>query len=310
MIDMNFYIDFEATQFSHRIISIGCINENGHTFNTLVKLPSKQDKVNSFITDLTNITNEMLSTAPDPNEAFLQFKNYIDVNNDGIQNNYYCYGNSDISFIEHTISQMSDINAIKFAKELKNSIIDYSILVSQYFNLTNRLISLNSIYTYLINVTQLELQNHNTYHNALIDATMLKVVANNLNAINIDDIEVLIQISHEQKQFKNMLLFKSKQQLKEDTLIPIPDYVTLWNGQKKWDAENTCIDKNNWKIKCKTNHHIKYFDSIDIAAHWVIHYLTSGISPKSKNEIERVKNKILNAANSEKSYYIKWYSRK
>ena len=29
---MNFYVDFEATQFSNRIISIGCTNELGEKF--------------------------------------------------------------------------------------------------------------------------------------------------------------------------------------------------------------------------------------------------------------------------------------
>ena len=29
---MKFYIDFEATQFTEQIISIGCIDEAGHSF--------------------------------------------------------------------------------------------------------------------------------------------------------------------------------------------------------------------------------------------------------------------------------------
>lgn len=33
---MKYFIDFEATQFSREIISIGCIREDGQTFYALV----------------------------------------------------------------------------------------------------------------------------------------------------------------------------------------------------------------------------------------------------------------------------------
>ena len=41
---MNFYLDFEATRFTNRIISIGCVAGNGETFSTLVK-PGDKKKV-------------------------------------------------------------------------------------------------------------------------------------------------------------------------------------------------------------------------------------------------------------------------
>ena len=34
---MKYFIDFEATQFTGVIISVGCINENGDEFYSLVK---------------------------------------------------------------------------------------------------------------------------------------------------------------------------------------------------------------------------------------------------------------------------------
>ena len=46
---MKFYLDFEATRFSNRIISVGCVAENGKTFYSLVK-PGKKKKVDKFIT--------------------------------------------------------------------------------------------------------------------------------------------------------------------------------------------------------------------------------------------------------------------
>ena len=46
---MNFYIDFEANQFSDRIISIGCVSESNKTFYTLVKPCKDKEKLTSFI---------------------------------------------------------------------------------------------------------------------------------------------------------------------------------------------------------------------------------------------------------------------
>lgn len=80
---MNFYLDFEATQCSERIISIGCIADNGAKFRTLVK-PVKNEKVNKFIEELTGITNEMLETAPTADEAFNAFYEFVRNNNDFI----------------------------------------------------------------------------------------------------------------------------------------------------------------------------------------------------------------------------------
>ena len=70
---MNYYIDFEATQFKHKIISIGCVSDNGKTFQTLVK-PVNKAKVDNFITELTGITKSMLENAPTADEAFNKFE--------------------------------------------------------------------------------------------------------------------------------------------------------------------------------------------------------------------------------------------
>lgn len=51
---MNYFIDFEATQFSGEIISVGCVREDGETFYVLVQ-PQK-GKLTPFITNLTGIT--------------------------------------------------------------------------------------------------------------------------------------------------------------------------------------------------------------------------------------------------------------
>lgn len=122
---MNFYIDFEATQYSERIISIGCIAENGARFETLVK-PVKNEKVNAFITQLTGITNEMLEDAPTADEAFNAFYEFVKTNNDSSTPTYYCYGNCDTRFIKRTVAGMSDFQAIMFASSIQALLVDYS----------------------------------------------------------------------------------------------------------------------------------------------------------------------------------------
>ena len=55
---MNFFIDFEATQFTQEIISIGCVAENGKSFYSEVNC---KGKITPFITNLTGLTPEQIS---------------------------------------------------------------------------------------------------------------------------------------------------------------------------------------------------------------------------------------------------------
>ena len=57
---MKYFIDFEATQFSGEIISIGCVDENGRQFYTLVK-PAKMSEMTDFIEELTGIHPKQLA---------------------------------------------------------------------------------------------------------------------------------------------------------------------------------------------------------------------------------------------------------
>lgn len=59
---MKYFIDFEATENSNEIISVGCVDENGGEFYSLVQ-PHKIEKLTEFITDLTGITTEDLQNA-------------------------------------------------------------------------------------------------------------------------------------------------------------------------------------------------------------------------------------------------------
>ena len=129
---MKFYLDFEATRFSNRIISIGCVAENGKTFYTLVK-PGKKKKVDKFITELTGITNEMLEGAPSADQAFAQLADWFEENSSGIAPEFYCYGDSDAVFIQHTLADMEDTKACLCAMAIAGNLIDYAGIVKKFF---------------------------------------------------------------------------------------------------------------------------------------------------------------------------------
>ena len=174
---MNFYLDFEATQFSNQIISIGCISDNNMSFNTLVK-PVK-DKVNKFITDLTGITNEDVNKAPTADEAFLSFYEYceLETRDFAVMPEFYCYGNSDKGFLQHTIRKMKNFKAIMFATTIANNLIDYSKDVKQYFGMAHP-IALKKVIALIEKDNEVKQK-----HDALEDALMLREVVSRLQEI-------------------------------------------------------------------------------------------------------------------------------
>ena len=71
---MRYFIDFEATQYSDRIISVGCVREDGAAFHSLVN-PNRQ--LTDFIISLTGITQEMVDAAPSADEVFSDLFNFV-----------------------------------------------------------------------------------------------------------------------------------------------------------------------------------------------------------------------------------------
>ena len=86
---MDYFIDFEATQFSGEIISIGCVDENGKEFYSLVK-PKRAREVTDFITELTGISRADIRSAASADEVFSNFLDWLD--KDGTANFFFfCY---------------------------------------------------------------------------------------------------------------------------------------------------------------------------------------------------------------------------
>ena len=170
---MNYYLDLEATQFTGKILSIGCICENGNTFYSLMK-PKGKNGVTKFITALTGITKEMIKCAPSPDEAFGKFQEFVRVNSNGEETFFYAYGDGDKEFIRHTCGDINNKQIRKFAVNLYCCIGDYSVKVREYFQLGKHAISLKKAVEYF------EQQEIIQNHNALEDAEMLKEIADRI----------------------------------------------------------------------------------------------------------------------------------
>lgn len=294
---MNFYLDFEATQFSERIISIGCIAENGTKFETLVK-PVKNEKVNAFITNLTGITNEMLENAPTADEAFNAFYNFVKDNNNGGAPTYYCYGSSDKNFIKHTVSGMCDFQAIVFASSVQALLIDYSATVKSY--LSTRGLALKKLVALIRHVEEVEQK-----HDALDDAMMLKECYEGLDTLDKDTFmaepiptkqldvtkcNTAFQDAYHQLVNENGELTPVKMQGRGYTTAE-KDYLKhlrmdVWGQVKAEDISGDCSDKD-WQVKLThiRTGAVKYFTAPWVAAMFFNGYILKSRSPKDSKSL-------------------------
>ena len=257
---MNFYLDFEATRFSNRIISIGCVAGTGETFETYVN-PGDKKKVDKFITELTGITNEMLAEAPDADTAFKMLYDFIEANSDGEAPAYYVYGNSDVDFINSTLRHMSDTQACVCAQAIAGNLIDYASVVKKFFVAKSDL-ALRKVYMLIQEQKELVQK-----HDALEDARMLEtVVAHLYDKCKPEDKDTILAMPS---------------QPRPKTGKKAPTVFQKWNSQPKWEAE-TGANEDSWMLKCTDQHsgQSKYFNDFNTAALWVIKYIARNVSPK------------------------------
>ena len=285
---MNFYIDFEATQFTEEIISIGCIAENGNTFNCLV-IPSNLKKITPFITNLTGITPELVTEKGySPEYAFTFLKEFVNMNNGDEMPVFYCYGNQDKNFLKNTIKNMHNFETIIFASAMRDMLVDYSLTVKNY--LSNCGLSLKKLVALIRQVDEVE-QNHD----ALDDAKMLKECFEGLTTLE-KPIPAIRQTPANQC---NSSFQQAQQQLidEQGLLTPIKlmgrtyskeekDYIQnlrlhTW-GQISHDMVPGDAKEDNYVVKLthiKTGN-VKYFSDLHVAAMFFNGYVLSSRSPK------------------------------
>lgn len=288
---MNFFLDFEATEKGNRIISIGCISENGDTFSCLCKPSKAGEKIGKFVENLTGITEEMLENAPTADEAFLLFKKWVWTigNADIIIPRFYVYGNNDSEFLIRTAKYMQNTEAIFFVMALASMINNYAKDIQTRLHTSPKL---SKLYNLIKKDSMVQ------KHDALEDAEMLKVIVNSFEADNsIFDI-LALNISQNPQSKK----------------IPLPDFYNSWTfkGKRKFQVPNVCTDENSWIIGCTNGQNTIWFDSVEIAAYWVIRYVVQNYSPRLVHDINKIKKEIINTiySNETKTFgKLTWFKK-
>jgi inhibitor of KinA sporulation pathway (predicted exonuclease) len=165
---MHFFIDFEATQYSEEIISVGCVREDGETFYSLVAPVS--GKITPFITNLTGITSKMLETAMSPNNVFEMFYDWVFTSGEETPE-FYCWGDSDINFIRNTFKKATSLKARLALGYMCGDIKDYSKEFSKKKGIG------------LLKVLRIFEPEATQNHNSLDDAVMLYKIYQNFSAL-------------------------------------------------------------------------------------------------------------------------------
>ncbi len=163
---MKYYIDFEATQFSNEIISVGCVDESGREFYSLVK-PYKPDRLNRFITELTGITQKDLASAPTADEAFSAFYDWI-LKDETAE--FFCYGNCDARFVKFTLRHIHRFDAQCAMGLILSTLNDFSYYAMDFFGV-DQTIGLVKIVEYYSG------DRIDQRHNSLEDAQYLRYIA-------------------------------------------------------------------------------------------------------------------------------------
>ena len=164
---MDIYFDFEATQFSERIIAIGATCEYGD-FDCLVS--SFKKKITPFITKLTGITKKMVEGAPTADEAFSDLYNWICAVSPAEPLFYHCYGDMDKIFLQKTAEKIEDPNIANFLYKLADSIIDDSKTVCRYFHVKS--IGVHKALTYF--EPEIDEQNHDPLNDAILLRSLME----------------------------------------------------------------------------------------------------------------------------------------
>lgn len=287
---MVYYIDFEALQYSEKIISIGCIAENGHTFSTLVCPNQKKIKITKLITQLTGITKEMLVNAPSVDDAFTSLSKFIDQNKDNTEDVFYCYGSSDATFLEKTLPSATTSRAQNVINFIRKRLQNYAPIVKQFFQCEND-IALSKVFI-LMRAAAFEQR-----HDALEDAEILKEVVHNLTTCCIpEDRERLAQIpsNHIPRKRRDLA----------------PAIYRSWSDCIADKMKANCLaDSNNYTIKAynaETNETI-YFNSANTAALWIIKYFNRSVSPRKPEHVNPIETRIVQTAAAAKKYYgLEW----
>ena len=305
---MNFYIDFEATQFTEEIISIGCVAENGNTFNCLV-VPSDLKKITPFITKLTGITREMVEEEGySPEMAFCHLMTFVKENNGDELPVYYCYGNQDKTFIKNTIKYMRNFNMMVFASSVRDMMVDYSAVVKNHLATCG--LSLKKLVALIRHVDDVEQK-----HDALDDAMMLKECYEGLGTISKDEFQSIRQVEVTKcntafQEAYNQIIdengklspvrMSGRNFTVEDKTYLKNLRMNVWGHQAKVETITGDASEDDWQVKLThiRTGDVKYFTAPWVAAMFFNGYILNGRSPKDSKSLNGTMKEMANNPNN------------
>lgn len=261
---MNYFIDFEATQFSNRIISVGCVKETGETFYSLV---NPERELTQFIIDFTKITQEQVDAAPSANEVFEKLFDFC--SQDDEAPTFYCYGDSDTAFAKATLEKMATtFKAKSMLSYIYANLIDFCPAVRVHFGIYSSV--------KLIKVAEYYKKEEMTQtHNALDDALLLKYVYEQVQEHD-DEFDAFPEYraqkavkAIEQKTAKNenkesakgdMLIFRMKKGKVAETYYSLEDAIVWVIEHKIHASQRNIVNAENIgkKIKSAAMNHKQY----------------------------------------------------
>ena len=263
---MKYFIDFEATQFSEEIISVGCVREDGETFYSLVA--PVEGKITPFITNLTGITAEMLNTAMSPDHVFEMFYDWAFIADD--TPDFFVWGNSDVDFLRHTFKRTTSRKARMAIGYMCGSATDYA----KKFCKTIKADSCALIKAFNTLVDEEASQTHN----ALDDAVML---------FQVYDIATNIPVSELKEKMVSVVSIKKTGAAAQEKIIK-------WN-EMGLEKGTICIINEKGKA-------LQIFNCLEEAADWILNTKISE-DQREKTNRDNVKKRIKNAYSGGHQYY-------
>ncbi|MBQ2213702.1 MAG: 3'-5' exoribonuclease [Erysipelotrichaceae bacterium] len=167
---MYYYIDFEASEAEKKIISVGCICEDGREFYSLV---NTDDPITFRITQITGITQEDVNEAPASEKVFADLFDWCYSEDEAPQ--FICYGDGDFDFVYANSQCTTGYKEALMLSYLYLNMYDCSQDMKDHF-LVNKTISLEKLGQHYDET--MGAQNHN----ALDDAKLLKMVYEKMNS--------------------------------------------------------------------------------------------------------------------------------
>lgn len=192
---MKYFIDFEATQFSQEIISVGCIREDGQTFYALVA--PKKGKITPFITNLTGITAEMIDSAMSADAVFSRFYDWLFENPDDIPE-FFVWGGSDGDFVRHTSRHVITLKAKMALGYICGNYRDYAKMCKKELKWADNHSLLNTLKRFNPSAEQ--------NHNSLDDAVLLKEVYDFISNTSRETLDEMLLIGRKRQLIKRLSL--------------------------------------------------------------------------------------------------------